>query len=343
MDSSETTKTTPPPPDAPFKKWTDCSKALKQLAVPASDEERNAFEARILQSGQKLQIAFEFLWWIQGVKGAGRYRWLEPLMLQLLGGGAEEPRLTALPTPADAGKWVFEELKDVNTSTEWKSYVASGRHLWLLHVILKARTNKPTLVEALLALTECIAHYQSTTAEGKPKKTKVQPEESQWIARLLKARIPAKLDLPKGFNETLFALNSTASLSEDLRSESNGLRSQLERVQAALKEEEAAHAETGRREEKLKTELDNERSELQKVRKELEEEKMHTIRSGGFGGVAKRETVNQVLSDVRRGVVSRLENIRRYADREKPDGGEIVELVSEIERHLAGVEERIKS
>lgn len=341
MDSSETTKTTPPPPDAPFKKWTDCSKALKQLAVPASDEERNAFVARIHQSGQKLQIAFEFLWWIQGVKGAGRYRWLEPHMLQLLGGGAEEPRLTALPNPADAGKWVFEELKDINTPVEWKNYVASGRHLWLLHVILKARTNKPTLVEALLALTECIAHYQSTTAEGKPKKTKVQPEESQWIARLLKARIPAKLDLPKGFIETLFALNSAASLSVDLRSESNGLRSQLERVQSTLIEEEAAHAETRQREEKLKTELDNERNELEKVRKELEEEKEHTIRSAGFGDMAKRETVKKVLSEVRRGLTLRLENIRLFADRENPNRDEIVALVTEIERHLAGVEERI--
>jgi hypothetical protein len=37
-----------------------------------------------------------------------------------------------------------------------------------------------------------------------------------------------------------------------------------------------------------------------------------------------------------------LESIRQFADREKPNREEILELVSEVEKQLAGVEERLK-
>ena len=44
---------------------------------------------------------------------------------------------------------------------------------------------------------------------------------------------------------------------------------------------------------------------------------------------------------VRQGINHRLDNIREYADRDKPNRDEILALVEEIKEHLAGLEEEV--
>jgi len=193
-----------------------------------------------------------------------------------------------------------------------------------------------------VALVECVEHVQNCPINGKPKKTPVNAADPQWIARIIKSRIAAKLSLSSAFIETIFSLNATAMLSENLRTDSNFLRLQLQNITATLQIETEAKTNAENREQQLKVELAKTKQELGNTTKALEDEKKHTIRTGGFSGVAKQETVNQVMAIVRQGVTHRLESIRQFADRENPNREEILELVSEVEKQLAGVEERLK-
>ena len=91
----------------------------------------------------------------------------------------------------------------------------------------------------------------------------------------------------------------------------------------------------------LQAKLDTANQSLEEANKKLIEERMHVTRLCGFNDVAKREVINNALAAVRRGINHRLENIRGYADREKPNRDEILALVGEIKEHLAGIEEEI--
>jgi len=253
--------------------------------------------------------------------------------------GDAEPDLAAKPVPSEAKTWVYREFSGVRSLADLKRFVATGRHLWILHVILKSMPNKQILVEALTALSECVEHCQNTLADGKQKRVAIQASESKWIAKLIKARIPNKLDLSKAFVEALFAINSTAALSETVLKESNGLNFRLKEIEEELAGEKKARTSAEQQAHNLQEKLTSTIGEMEKTRKELEEERLHSTRQGGFNVVARNETINHVLSLVRQGITHRLENIRAYADRENPDREEIVALVAEIEKHLSGIEE----
>ena len=326
-------------PPGPFKDLSDFFQTLKGLPRPITDDDRAAVVARIKDSSQKFQIAFEILWLIQDPKLAPRFQWLEPAMLDLLGSGEEDPDLAAKSVPSEAKTWVYREFREVKNLGDWKRFVASGRHLWVLYAILKAFPNKQILVEALSALSECAEQCQNWGADGKQKKVAVQASDPKWIAKLIKARIPTKLELPKAFLESLYAITATAELSEALRKESNGLHFRLKETEDDLTKEKQAEKSAEERADSLQAKLTAATDELQTTRKELAEERLHNTRQGGFNVVAKNETIKHVLALVRQGAVHRLENIRLYADRENPDREEIVALVGEIEKHLSKIEE----
>ncbi len=328
-------------PGGPFKKWPECSKALKKLPHPAADAERQTILERIGDSPQRMQIAFEILSALKDTKFASRLGWLESPMLNILGGGEDEPDLEAKTVPSEARTWVFREFKEVRTIADWKRFLATGRHLWILHAILKTSSNKQIFIEALTALAECAEHCQNTSAEGKPKKHAVSAADAKWIAKIIKSKIPVKLDLPKAVLEILFAINATADLSEELRRESNGLCFRLKETGDELENERKAKSAAEERARSLQSDLEATRASLAQARKDLEEERLHNTRQGGFNEVAKTETINKVMSMVRQGVVHRLENIIAYADRANPDGEEIIALVREIQKRLGGIEEAV--
>jgi hypothetical protein len=194
------------------------------------------------------------------------------------------------------------------------------------------------MVESLVALAECVEHCQNTTERGKQRKVGIQLADGQWIARLVKSRTPAGSELSKQFLEALYAINATAELGAELRQESNTLRDRLQSTGEALASERQARQDAESSIQSLETSLAEVRGVLETVQSELAAERLHSSRQGGFNIVAKQETVNQVLATVRQGILHRLENIRGYADREKPNREEILELVGEIETHLAKVE-----
>jgi len=340
MDNSSPPASAPTSPSVsqPFKNWQESFKALKSLPRQPVDTDREDYIERITASQQKKQIAFEMLHLIQTAKYAAKIRWLEMPMLHVLGDGEEDPKLATRATPSEAKNWVFRRLDGVRTFNEWRRFLESGKHLWVLHVILKAGSNKQVLIESLTALAECVENCQTSKSASK-KKVSVTASDAEWITKLIKARIPAKLDLPNAFIETLFAINATAALSDALRKESSGLHSRLEIYEEALSSERQARTAAEESVADLQAKLDTALAEVETKTKELEEQRLHNTRQGGFNVVARSETINQVMAAVRQGTLHRLENIRAYADRETPDREEIVALVTEIEKHLNRIEE----
>jgi hypothetical protein len=330
-------------PTALFQNWKDCLKALRELENSTPEVNRVEFINRIQGSPQPQVIAFSCLMWLKDVKDGAKYRWLEEPMTPLLSRGAESPNLALLPNPIQVGKWVAQELRNLETLWAWNAFFAAGRHLWLLYCLFQCRDKRQHLVEGVLALANGFAHWQNLQSSGQWKNGGVQPEDTRWITRLLEARIPSRLEMSKSFVEAVYAINATAELSQSLRSETNSLWTQLNSIRAERDEESNLRLESERREAQLKQDLADTQSELAKCRINLDEEMKHTVRSGGFTGVARQETIHLALSEVRRGLVSRLENIRNYADRENPNREEIIELVGEIEKHLATVEQRLHS
>ena len=262
-------------------------------------------------------------------------------MLAILSDGEDQPKLSSLTIPSEAGNWVRNALQDVRTFAHWKRFVASGKHFWILYSVLRAGANKHVLIEALTAFSECAERCHNIAESGKPKKRPIVAADGTWIAKLLKSKIPAKAELPKPFLESLYAINAAATLSEDVRSENEGLRRRLNVTEDELAAEIRAKEIAEQKAMDTQAKLDATNKALEETKKELSEERLHSTRQGGFNVVAKRETINHVLSVVRRGVNHRLENIRGYADREKPNRDEILALVGEIEEHLTGIEEEV--
>ena len=300
-------------------------------------EERDTFIARISGSSQSQHIAFEALCLLLNVKMSSKLRWLEKPMLTVLSGGEQRPSLSPETVPSEARKWVLNELSEVDTLRHWKQFVATGKHFWVLYAILRCAPNTRVLVEALTALAECVQRCQNTDQSGRSKKRPADASDAFWITRVLKSKIPAKPELSTFLN-SLFALHAVATLSETVRAESNDFRSRLKAMEERLAIEALAKAKAEQSERAVQDMLNTKTQTLEETENMLREEKLHTTRQRGFNDVAKSETINHVLSVVRRNITLRLANIRGYADRERPNRDEILAVVGEIEEFVAGLE-----
>lgn len=324
----------------PFKDWAECHAAIKKLPQPLGDKDCESLVHRIAASNASKHIAFELVSLIRTSKDSFGLRRLEPQLINLLGNGDEEPKLAAKP-PSEASSWVYRELRDVKSMQGWKVFVTSGRHYWVWLAILKAESNKAVLVEALTALADCVEQCQNIQSDGKQKTTALNSSSAQWIIKILRAKTSGLDSLSTGLIESLFAIKSTADLTEGLRSQHGGLLSRIRSLEEQLVNESKERQTVESRLVSLQAQLNDALTLLESRTKELEEEKLHSTRQGGFNAVTKRETINQVMSVVRQTINHRLENIRGYADREKPNREEIVSLVDEIAKRLAKLEEVI--
>jgi len=255
-------------------------------------------------------------------------------MLRIL---SEDDTLENAPvfnSPSGAGEWVTNELQDVRNSSLWEQFVASGKLFWVMYVVLSTSTDKTAYIEALTAFSECAERCHNR------KKQRIQASDVKWITSLLKSKI-GKAGLSKTFLNTLFAINATASLSGELRSDFDWMQTRIKDLQdkltAAVHEKEIAEHHSN----DLQVKLEATCRSLEDTKKELIEEKLHTTRLGGFSVTAKQQTINHVISVVRQGANHRLEHIRAYADRENPNKEEILALVGEIEKHLSEIEEDV--
>jgi hypothetical protein len=340
------TDTASPPPENPEvpnapKVWKDYAKLLSQEPGALSEEKRLEYVTRIEQSPEAKLLAFECLVWLRKAKEAKKFRWLEEPMQRLLGGGASFPNLALLENPMMVGKWVNEQLKPLETPSAWNAFFNSGRHLWLMHCLFQCRDKRSSLVEGLNALANGLAHWQNLQSPELWKKGGVQTTDPRWVAQMLEARLAAKFELSKNFAELVYAFSAVAEVSASARSELHAVWKQLDSTQREREEEAESRKAAEAKAIDLGHELEKTQDELARCRVELESEKQHTVRSGGFSEVARRETLQQVLSDVRQGLSHRLEDIRNFADREKPNREEIMELVSEIQTHLSKLESRL--
>jgi hypothetical protein len=325
----------------PFGNWAECRKALKNLPFGIDPQIRERFITRIIGSPQRHHIAFEILFLLLDKKNISKIQWIEKAMLKVLSDGVEQPALSPVTVSSQAGKWVGNELHEIDTIAKWKQFVSEGKHFWLLYAILRTSPNTHVLIESLTAFIDSVEKIHNKGQTGKVKKYVVRASDAIWITKLLKSKIPAKYDLPKSFLETVFAIYATAALSEDVRIESAALRAHLKTIEEELAIATKAMVSGEQRERDLQVKLDATAVSLDRAKKELSDEKLHAKRQGGFNVVAKQETINHVVSIVRQKINHRLENIRGYADREKPNRDEILALVEEIEKHLSRLEDYV--
>lgn len=314
--------------------------ALKQ-GISAAEEKRLEFVARIRQSEDAKLIAFECLAWLGEGKEASKFRWLDQPMSEILGDGSEPPLLALFENPFLVGRWVSNQLRPLEDLPAWKAYFAAGRHLWILHCLFQCRDKRDSFVAGLVALANGLAHWQNLQSPKELKKGGVQPMDPRWIARLLESRLTAKYELSKPFVEALYAINAVAEVGACARSELEGVWSQLTEARKELDEEASARQAAVSKHLESVTNLERTQADLESCRLELEAEKGHSVRTGGFTDVSRRETIQQVLSDVRQGLLHRLDDIKNFADRENPNREEILELVSEIQEHLIKLETRL--
>ncbi len=257
------------PLSAPFKTWVECWKALKKLPHPLTDADCDSVLDRIDTSPQRLQIAFELLCFMPEPDFPSCLRWIEQPMLKILGGGSEEPNLESKAVASEAKTWVFREFREVRNSEAWKRFIASGRPLWVLYAMIKASAKKQIFLEALTALAECAERCENNGEDGKPRRQLISANDTKWIAAALKAKIPVKFDLPKAFLETLYAINSAADSSADLRRESNGLQFRLKQTGEELEAEKKAKSAVEQGLATLQTELVATQALLAKAQKDL--------------------------------------------------------------------------
>ena len=69
------------------------------------------------------------------------------------------------------------------------------------------------------------------------------------------------------------------------------------------------------------------------------EEEEHNIRLAGYAELVRKDKLRKDISQIRIAFLGRLENIRGYADREKPNREEILALVGEIQEALGSLEQ----
>jgi hypothetical protein len=335
----------PPPENSEVKNalkaWKDYSKLLIQETGSLSEAKQLEYVTRIEQSSEAKLLAFECLIWLRKGKEAKKFRWLEEPMQRLLGGGAPFPNLALLGNPIMVSKWVNDQLKPLDTLSAWNGFFKSGQHLWLMHCLFQCRDKRNSLVEGLTALANNLAHWQNLQSPELWKKGGVQTTNTRWIAQMLESRLVAKFELSRSFVEQVYALSAVAEVSASARTELQAVWKQLDTTQREREDEVEARKAAEARAEDLGHKLEKTQDQLDRCLVELESEKQHTVRSGGFSEVARRETLQQVLSDVRQGLSHRLEDIRNYADREKPNREEIMELVNEIQTHLSKLESRL--
>lgn len=340
-----TNSASPPPENSEatnaLKAWKDYVKLLSQETGSLSEMKQLEYVTRIEQSSEAKLLAFECLIWLRKGKEAKKFRWLEEPMQRLLGGGAPFPNLALLGNPILVSKWVNDQLKPLDTLSAWNAFFNSGRHLWLMHCLFQCRDKRNSLVEGLTALANGLAHWQNLQSPELWRKGGVQTTDPRWVAQMLESRLAAKFEPSKNFVELVYALSAVAEVSASARAELHAIWKQLDTTQREREDEVELRKVAEARAEDLGHKLEKTQDELERCRVELESEKQHTVRSGGFSETARRETLKQVLSDVRQGLSYRLEDIRNFADREKPNREEIMELVTEIQTHLSKLESRL--
>jgi hypothetical protein len=69
------------------------------------------------------------------------------------------------------------------------------------------------------------------------------------------------------------------------------------------------------------------------------EEEEHNIRVAGYAELVRKDKIRKDISTIRIAFLGRLENIRGFADREKPNRKEILALVGEIQEALGSLED----
>ena len=320
----------------PFGTWTECEKAFKALATPISETVREDFLSRIRASQRGRYFSFRFL--VERALGdrGTKLAPFETPLLAILSEGQTLIKLEERGSREAVERSVRDRLEVVSSKDDWKRFLNSYEHLWVLYLILRTWHAEAVFTAALTAFWKCIRRL---TTKGKKKSTTDdRPESLENFARTLAQKVPEKPVFNKSITDLLGSANSLIALSShladevmeknrklealgldhaELRLDADGLRAKNERLQAKLSES--------------KTSVDD-------LRGKLDREQQHFERQKGVNEELRKKMIADLLAEIRPSCLLRLQSIKGFTDRDEPNKSGIIRLANEIEEILQQVQ-----
>lgn len=314
----------------PFNKWAECQKAFNAIVPPISESVREQFLTRVRESPHKRFFAFRFL--VDRALG-DRTTKLAPFetpLLTILSDDQPLLKLEECGSREAIGRAVTEHFKEINSKDSWKKFLNSYEHLWVLYLILRTWHTDTVFTAGVSAFSKSIR--QITTAKRKLRADR--PESLEHFARTLARKLPEKAILGKSFVDLLSAAQSLVALSAHLADDVVEKSRNIERLSAdhgALR----VDAETLQTEnERLETGLSECKAAIRDLQSKLDQEQEHFDRQKGVNEELRKKMQTDILAELRRACLPRLENIRLFANRDDPNKNGIIRLAQEIEDAL---------
>ena len=313
---------------------TDAKKVLKELKPPITEEQRQAFFAKLSESSHPRQLAIRLLALLVTKQAGSLEKVLSLFQAELtsvLVGGPEAPaELVTMDSDTSVALWVSKQFPKIANQAEAGQYLETEKHLWILYQILRWWNNTPQFVVAISRYADEFENL--TVADTGGRKRRLAKRKGGFISVIntLVKRVPTKPVAILALLDNLRLCRAWAAVSGEL--------------QEQLQDAKTYNA-------KLKAELDAKRSECETQKmalhsvEEREKSALDLLAQSQMAVTSFKETlqiqvgaheaerkglVANAIKELRRKLLPGLENIRLYADREEPNTVAIVRNAQEL-------------
>jgi hypothetical protein len=335
MDNQAPVDIQPIAQPAPFSTWTECEKAFKAIAPPISETVREDFLSRIRASQRRRYFSFRYL--VERALGdrGTKLAPFEAPLLAMLSEGQPFVKLEERGSREAVERWVTDRLEEVTSKDDWKRFLNSYEHLWVLYLILRTWHTEAVFTAALTAFSKCIRRLM---VKGKKKSTADdRPESLENFTRTLSRKVPEKPVFSKPITDLLGSAQSLIALSAHLADEVMEKNRRLETLgtdHAELRiDADGLRAENKR----LQAKLNESKASVGDLRGKLDQEQQHFERQKGVNEELRKKMIADLLAEIRRSCLLRLQSIKGFTDRDEPNKSGIIRLANEIEEILQQV------
>lgn len=323
-----------PPIPRSFSQWKECFEDLERLKPQSEAAALTAFLCQVASSKASKLFSFRILCLIVFGELKGPVLQLRQKLQELLSSGGRFRESYEELNGLDIPRWVRREMSILTRHTEWQQFISSGDYLWILFVLLSMHQDRRSIIEGLIAFSECSQWIPKKQKRSNTNQTSTDPVEVKWIQKALYSHVDEKTGPSELFFHLVFSLAATAEESREARESLSELEKQLALekcvAEKAIKQHETLESNN--------LELSEKISDLTLIvdglKTKLEDEQLNRERHINVSSQDSRRTKNELMARVNRSTRTRLENISLYADRQNPDREEILALVKEIENEL---------
>ena len=316
----------------PFKTWAECSKAFKAIRPPVTEAMRDQFIRRLQPAERRRYFAFRLL--LDRLVGARATKLapFEDALFAILSNGEPITELEDRASRKDVENWITQRFERVRSKCEWKTFLSQYEHVWVLYLVLRAWHSAPAFTAAVMQYARCV---QQQTSRRQQKASSEAPNIGlQNFVRYLGQKLPEKPALTKGFTELLYSGTALMALSNDLSEEVTEKTAELQALRTKCGELESELNGLQTQNASLLKELAKSKSQIAALTARLDQEQGHFERQKGVNEELRKKMLSDIIGQLRRVCLPRLENIRLFADRADPNKSGIVRLAGEIEEAL---------